>query len=408
MPDPQVPVSSALATIRGTLRPARANARSVAALTNNPGCARRRIIEAAGVRAFELAERLGHPVTRGQSPFAIANGNQFETRLKRGSKYALLVEALRPFVTFPPQLRVADLGFAKGVVPGDPALRVRASRTDEVLVAIARGDPDAPHIVDHPVLILEITDTPVFLEPDALAFRVGTHLELVEIKSYPIIDDQADPSKLAATGGQSAVYLLALRATLQRLGFDPKILSQSVILVAPRNFGRTPTAHRVPLRKKLMALERVLASLPSTGSILGSLGLPSTFTFDVDPTGKNPVTKMKADLDQAIRSLPMLYIPECLSACDLAKYCRHQAITDDCPSRLGRDTRDTLAGVSKLQDVLRLATKGPGPREIALCDVADSLQSAYQALKRARSRVPGMAMSPPPGPAKPPKRQPTP
>ncbi len=64
--------NGALDQIRGSLPRARANARSVAALTENPGCTRRRVIDSAGVAAYQLAERLGHPTPRGQSPFATA------------------------------------------------------------------------------------------------------------------------------------------------------------------------------------------------------------------------------------------------------------------------------------------------------------------------------------------------
>ncbi len=252
-----------LDVIRGSFEPARANARTVAALTDNPGCTRRRIIDAARVRAYELAERLGHPVTRGQSPFAITSGNRFERRLKEGSDYKLLVEVLRPFVELPETgLKVADLGHAKGIKVGKAWLEARAKQTDDILVQIARRDSTAPHIVDHPVIVFDLAGTSVFLEPDALAFRVGAQLQLVEIKSYAIIDGQADPAKVSATGGQSAVYLLALRAVLARLGFDPDMLRWSVILVAPKNFGRAPVAHEVPLRKKAMALERVLRTAP--------------------------------------------------------------------------------------------------------------------------------------------------
>lgn len=394
-------VSSILGKIRGSLPPARANARSVAALTENPGCVRRRVIDAAGVKAFKLAERLGHPVVRGQSPFAIATGNQFERRLKEGSGYELLIAALAPFVHIPKPPRVANLGAAPGHRPGEAALRIRASATDDVLAAIARNDPEAPHIVDHPVLIFDIAGTSVFLEPDALAFRVGRKLELVEIKSYAIIDDQADPGKLAATSGQAAVYLLALRATLERLGFDPEILVPSVILVAPRNFGRAPTAHRIPLTKKMLALGRVLKAVPRTSAVLDGLELPSGFTLDVDPGGAEPADTVATELEGAVRCLPMLFVPDCLAACDLARFCRHQAIVDDDPSRLGRVARDSLAGVGKLGDVLRLATKGPGRGEAHLRDISEALRTGLQALNRARSQS---TRRPPAPPSKAPRR----
>ena len=53
--------SGAKTAVLGPSAPAaaRANARSVAALTGNPGCARRRVIDAAAVRPHELAEKLG-------------------------------------------------------------------------------------------------------------------------------------------------------------------------------------------------------------------------------------------------------------------------------------------------------------------------------------------------------------
>lgn len=370
-----------VARIRGSLSPGRANARSVAALTDNPGCTRRRVVEAASVKAYELAAQLGQPVTRGQSPFAITTGNRFEGRLKEAG-YKLLAEALRPFVELPREELVFENIGRRGKGRGTARLDERARRTDEVLVKIARGDADAPHIVDHPVLVFDLAGAKVYLEPDALAFRVGDHLELVEIKSYAIIDGQADPSKLAATAGQSAVYVIALQATLERLSFLPELVAPSVILVAPRNFGRTSVAHRVPLKKKIAALSRVLGAVPKTASIVKAL--PEDFTLDVDPASSMTDEKRRAALTGAVRTLPMLYVPECLAGCDMARFCREQAIADDDPSRLGRSARDSLAGVHKLADALRLATRGAGADESHLEPVAEALQNANRALARAR------------------------
>src|SRR4051812_20720689 len=154
--------------IRGSLPRARANARSVAALTENPGCTRRRVIDSAGVAAHELAEKLGHPTPRGQSPFAIEGGNRFEDRLKKRSDYELLVEALAPYVELPmpPALLVEDVNVVPGR-RGTPAwMDARAKKTDEVLSRIARGDGGAPHVVDHPVLRFDLAGVTVNLEPD--------------------------------------------------------------------------------------------------------------------------------------------------------------------------------------------------------------------------------------------------
>lgn len=384
-----------LEEIRGSLPRARANARSVAALTENPGCTRRRVIDSAGVAAHELAEKLGHPTPRGQSPFAIEGGNRFEDRLKRRSGYELLVDALAPFVELPkpPDLIVEDVNDVPGRRATPEWMDARAARTDETLSRVAAGDEDAPHVVDHPVLRFDLAGVTVNLEPDALAFRVGEKLELVEIKSYPIIDGQADPAKLSSTAGQSAVYHMALRGTLERLGFDPGLLQWSVILVAPRNFGRTPVAHRIPLKKKSMSLERVLQAVPKTADVLA--GLPDGLTFDVDPRGELGDDELRAALTEAVAGVDAFYVPECMQSCDMAKFCRSEAWRTDDPARLGRDARDNLAGVDSLAEALRLATDGPVGVADGLADVAEALWTTRLALERARALVPTAGVAPP-------------
>lgn len=385
----------ALKRIRGTLPSARANARSVAALTQNPGCTRRRVIDSASIPAYLLADKLGHPTLRGQSPFAIEGGNRFEDRLKRRSGYELLVDALAPYVELPkpPDLVVEDVNRVGRLKDAEKWMDARARRTDEALSRIARGDADAPHVVDHPVLRFDLAGVSVNLEPDALAFRVGDKLELVEIKSYPIIDGQADPKKLAATAGQASVYHMALRATLERLGFDPELLNWSVILVAPRNFGRTPVAHRIPLIKKSMALSRVLRAVPRTADVLE--GLPDDLTFDVDPANSMDADALHVALAAAVTSVPAFFVPECVQNCDMAKFCRSEAWSNDDPARLGREARDNLAGVHSLADSLRLATCAPDEVEPELVDVGGALRDAFGAIERARMRVPTAGVAAP-------------
>ena len=366
----------------------------MAALTENPGCSRRRIVDAAGLKAHELADRLGHPTLRGQSPFAIETGNRFEDRLKKRSGYALLVEALAPFVDLPapPDLTVEDVNLVGQ--PADPQkwMEARLAKTDDALARIARGSADAPHIVDHPVLRLDLTGSSVNLEPDALAFRVGDKLELVEIKSYAVIDGQADPAKVSATAAQSAVYHMALRATLERLGFDPELLAWSVILVAPRNFGRTPTAHRIPLKKRSAALARVLASVPRVGELLNDL--PPGLSFDIGWTEADSEPARKA-LNNVVSAIDALYVPECVQNCDMAKFCRSEAWSNDDPSRVGRTARDSLAGVSSLSEALALA-RSAVPADHSDADVGDALRDAFGALERARVRSGDQSLLPRP------------
>jgi hypothetical protein len=388
------PPDLTLDALRGNLPRGRANARSIAALTDNPACARRRVLDAAAIRVHEVATAAGPEFDpkRGQSPFAITSGITFERMLKAGSNYARLVEALAPLLALPENLadlRVIDLGHEKGA-RNNQWLRRRVARTDIELTKIAQNTPDAPHVVDHPVLEFSVAGAPVFLEPDALAFRDGNRLELVEIKSYAIIDEQADPSKLASTSGQAAVYLIALRATLTRLGFDPDLLRPSVILVAPKNFARFPTAHRIPLVKKVAALQRALAHAPRIDDVLHHL--PGSLTFDVDPNLELPPEQRRRRLRDALESVPHVFVPECLGACDLARFCRDEALRRDDPARLGRAVRDTLAGVPTLASALALARGTEAPRDDQE-DVAAALTAAWGALQRAR-RAAGLGSTP--------------
>src|SRR4051812_49626730 len=68
--------------LRGPGKAKRHNARTIAALTGNPGCTRRAVLDAAGVDKPKLAERIGFPGRFGQSRFALARGNAFEAMLK--------------------------------------------------------------------------------------------------------------------------------------------------------------------------------------------------------------------------------------------------------------------------------------------------------------------------------------
>ncbi|MGH3126230.1 MAG: hypothetical protein ACRDND_35080, partial [Streptosporangiaceae bacterium] len=58
--------------IRGPVQPRNHNARTIAALARNPGCARRAIMDAAGVDKQRIAAYAGFPAPFGQSRFALA------------------------------------------------------------------------------------------------------------------------------------------------------------------------------------------------------------------------------------------------------------------------------------------------------------------------------------------------
>jgi hypothetical protein len=83
-------IEARLDRIRGPVPALHHNARTIAALTSNPGCARRAILDAAGADKQQIATYLGFPPRFGQSQFAITRGNSFEAQVKANGCAALL------------------------------------------------------------------------------------------------------------------------------------------------------------------------------------------------------------------------------------------------------------------------------------------------------------------------------
>jgi hypothetical protein len=321
---------TSLESLRGSARPKRHNARTIAALTGNPGCGRRAVLDAAGVDKPALADRIGYPGSFGQSRFALARGNAFEAMLKADG-CALLREVLG--VPAGTALGYDDLG-----ADADDTLAQRHGRTRELLAG-ARGAA----LVDHPLLTLDVAGQQVYLEPDLIAYRADERIRVVEIKSFAIVDGQADGAKVSGAAVQAAVYVLALRALMRRLSASDRV-SHEIVLVCPENFGLRPTAVVIDVRKQLATLRRQLARLRSVTELVDAL--PDRLSFD-------PALPPSV-LIEALGAVAARYAPECLSACELSVFCRHEAAGTT--AALGRPVREALGGIATVPEVLDLAT----------------------------------------------------
>jgi hypothetical protein len=189
----------------------------------------------------------------------------------------------------------------------------------------------------------------VYLEPDLVAYAHQGRLQVVEIKSFAIVDGQADSAKVAAAATQAATYVLALRQLLERLGMDPLLVDHEVVLVCPENFAMRPAAVRIDVRKQLATLRRQLSRLASVGEIIDAL--PAGLTFDLN----RPASELTAALGQVTPR----YAPECLSTCELSMFCRHEAAGTT--GALGRPVREALGGIESVGEVLALATGSQEP-----------------------------------------------
>jgi len=249
--------------IRGAVAPRNHNARTIAALTSNPGCARRAVMDAAGVDKQRLASHAGFPAPFGQSRFAITRGNAFEAQVKANG-CAELLRLLREQLALPiPEVSYDDLE----EVGGNTSAELRHARTRRLLARAAASGADAGTLFDHPLLRLEVAGRQAYLEPDLIAFQLYGQFRVVEMKSFAVIDGQADGEKVAAAAIQSAVYVLALRELLAGLGYGPEKVSHDAVLVCAENFSNAPVATLLDVRKQLTVLRRQLSRLEhaSTG-----------------------------------------------------------------------------------------------------------------------------------------------
>ncbi|PMR61040.1 hypothetical protein C1A38_11470 [Verrucosispora sp. ts21] len=369
-----------LAEIRGGLPPRRHNARTIAALTGNPGCTRRAVLDGAGVDKPSLAERVGFPARFGQSRFAITRGNTFEAQVKAdGGAELLRLVADRLGVPVPAVASWTDLG------DGDE-LTGRVERSAALLTAAVTaheptdpGHAGSPHEVDqgaalfdHPLLGLEVAGRRVHLEPDLVTARLGGRFHVVEIKSFPVVDGQADAAKLAAAAVQSAVYVLALRDLFAMRGLDPDLVSHEVVLICPRDFTNRPVAHLLDVRKQLLVVRRQLDRMAQLDELLA--GVPADFT--ADPAAE------PATLVASLSQVPARYAPDCLASCELAYFCRQEA--GGHTAALGRPVREALGGIDRVAEVLALAAGEP---------VADPQRAEAAALLRTAARLRAEALS---------------
>jgi hypothetical protein len=357
-----------LARIRGRALARTHNARTIAALASNPGCARRAILDAAGVDKQRVAAHTGFPAPFGQSRFALARGNAFEAQVKADGAAELLT-LLRDHLNLPiPEAHYDDLS----EVGGNTGLDLRHARTRTLLARAAAARTDAGTMFDHPLLRLEVGGRHAFLEPDLIAFQLHGRFHVVEIKSFPVIDGQADGDKVAAAAIQSAVYVLALRDALAEQGLPPEAVSHDAILVCPENFASRPVVTSLDVRKQLTVLRRQLARIARIDDLLDLL--PDDLTFDLDPDGDGTQRRGPADLADAIRQVNSRYAPGCLSTCEMCFFCRDEA--RGCTAAFGRDARDELGGVEHVDMVLRLARGADAPADLA--EAAELLRVAVR------------------------------
>ncbi|EST38014.1 hypothetical protein N566_09785, partial [Streptomycetaceae bacterium MP113-05] len=337
-----------LAELRGgpDVPPRPLDARALSALSANPGCHRRALLDGAGVDKGALAHALGAPAAFGQSQFAFVRGNAFEARAKADGGAAMV----RLLCGCTGEAAPSESG--EVAVP-DVAAAGPAGRAERTRLALAEATAAGGWaLLDHPMLTLQVAGSPVYLEPDAVAVHPDGSLTIVEIKSFPVLDGSADPAKVGAAARQAAVYALALERVRLSGGEDgghadagsdtEPVVRPEALLVCPKDFSNLPTAALVDLRKQVAGTRRQLARLTRLDEIAAEV-----------PEGTSLAPTLPADrLASAVAEVPAQYAPECLAGCELAFHCRDSARQAGAVTALGRSVRGELGGLTTVQAVL--------------------------------------------------------
>ena len=218
----------------------------------------------------------------------------FETQVKTAGA-ADLIRLLRGRLGLAlPEVAYDDLES----VGGNTSPEVRYQRTRALLLRAARQPGDAGTLYDHPILRLRVGGHLAYLEPDVVAFQAGGRFHVVEIKSFAVIDGQADEESVAAAAMQAAVYVLALQDLLTAEDLPASAVSASAILVTRENFSSQPTATMLDVRKQVSVLRRQLARMTRISTLLDAL--PPGVTFDLMPDPDGTPARPRAELAAAL------------------------------------------------------------------------------------------------------------
>ncbi|QEV30913.1 hypothetical protein CP977_00815 [Streptomyces cinereoruber] len=338
--------------LRGPAEPLPHSARTLAALTANPRCDRRTLLDAAGIDKPALATHLGLPQPMKKSRLALDHGLAFERQVtdpEQGVLLSLLRKALQLPLPRAYYKDINNLRHGNGTAP----LGLRRTHTSQLILGTAEGKSTPHTLLDHPVLTLNVAGRQTYLEPDAIALRHDDVFHIVEIRSFPVIHGRADPLKAAVALTQAAAYILALRELLTRTHRPATQVSDTVVLINPRNFTFQPTATTYNAAPQIKSLSRHLTRLDRLPDLLETL--PPDTTCDLATSPDGTPTRPRDNLIAALATMKPHYTPGCRHHCDLATHCRTEARNRGSIGALGTTVRDDLAGIDTLHTALDLA-----------------------------------------------------
>jgi hypothetical protein len=353
---PGPPAETALDRVRGQAPTIRANVRRLAAFANVHSCPTAAVAFAARIDTNRALAGTAVEVPYGQSPFAIGRGIAFEALLRRHG-HAELRRVLTDGLGVDFSLAAIE-NLREGYQPNRTGLKLRASVTRSRLAEIVAAPPE-PIVLDGAVLRADIGGLAAFFEADEMAIGVAGEIIVGENKSWPVVDGRpTDDEALGAALDQAATYVLLGRRTLDRAGVDPGRVSDTVVLVTPRNTGLAPVLHRQDVGSRVRRVERLLSAVPNVSDVAASV--PPSVTFDRVADLTLPEEARLSAFGEVTETLGRVYEPaSCLTSCGFAWACRQCIFAAGDPSIAGGPVARALPGIASLARVSELGRGAP-------------------------------------------------
>jgi hypothetical protein len=349
-------LTQCLTEIRGDAPRSNPNTRTLAAFAGHADCELARAMFAAGVNSDKLLINTPYEASLGQSPFAFSRGNKFQDLIAEKG-YAAALKLLQEKMGFQPtEVRIENIRNTPST--NRIGLKIRARQTKSLILEMVNGDPDAANLIDGAVLSACIGGVQSYFEADTLAARSQGVIHAGEIKSFPVVDDRADPEKLGSALDQVSIYIWLLYQLVEELGGDPtQLVSSIAMLITPKNVGLTPTLSLQNVTSKITRFKRLLASVPDIGDLVSAFPTKTSF---------GPISNTKLNPNQRIDELHNLadkvgtrYRPECLSNCGNARFCRERCFSSGSPSLAGPQLVRLLPSVQSLTRAADLSSGAP-------------------------------------------------
>lgn len=328
------------------------NVRALARFAANVECTLATVGFAARVDFDQLLVGTRFEVPFGQSPFAFLRGNRFEERL-RDKGHEPLLSLFRDKLGFDvTDARVSDL--RKGAW-NRAGMEKRAQRTVDDVRAIVQQDTTAPNLLDGAVLTRDVAGVRSYFEADAVAARFDAPIRVGEIKSFPTVDEQADPEKVGAAVAQVSIYILLMQDLVAQVGGDPgKLVSDEALIITPKNTGLRPTMCVKAVGRHVDRARRILDQAPDATAIADDL--PAKLPSFGEVHAPTAPTRQRLDRAQELaETLGTAYRPACLAACGFSRFCRHHAHRRGDIELLGGTLQRLVPGIESIDRVGALA-----------------------------------------------------